>query len=323
MNIYLSDLLENQYFRSAENRIRNAFRPGTTKNHLYILTRFVAVAIRFGCDYRAPSYLLWVLYIEYLARTQKTASAVASTISSLKAILQRLQIPVQEIHNYFVASLQRSISINKRTVTFQRPPITPAHIRNIFNAVKSLPNYVQFKAAVLLMFVTNMRQSNLFPRTRSLFDPQRMLTRSDVNITPNAVVIRCKWSKSQQTVSNLRYQTIPRAKASGLCLRAALIDVFALFPQRAKSQPLFQFRNRSPITSQYMVKRWKQALRYTSMSPDYTLHSLRRGGALYLQRAGVPLPDLASHGGWKSAAVLRYARHPSATSTANALRELS
>lgn len=283
----------------------------------------MAVALRFGYDFKAPSYLLWVLYIEFLARTQKTASAVASTISSLKAILQRLQIPVQEIHNYFVNSLQRSISINKRTVTFQRPPVTPLQIRTIFAAAKNSSNYLQFRAAVLLMFVTNMRQSNLFPRTQSLFDSQRMLTRADVTITPKAVVIRNKWSKSQQTVAHLRYQTIPKARVPLFCLRTALIEMFAFYSHTSSAQPLFHYNDGSPITSQYMVKKWKKALKSAGIPTHYTLHSLRRGGATYLQRAGVPLPDLAAHGGWRSSAVLRYTRHPAATSTAKALRELS
>lgn len=281
------------------------------------------MALRFNLSYRTPSVLLWVLYIEHLARTQKTAAAVASTISSLRALLVRLSIPITEVNNYFVQALQRSISINKRTVTFQRPPISPDHIKRIFAAIGNLKYANHFRSAVLLMFVTAMRQSNLFPRTQRAFDKARMLTRNDVNITSTAVVIRNKWSKSQQTAASLRYQSIPSAKNPHLCLRRSLLTQLAACKHKSSNTPLFHFADGSPITLQYMLKLWTYALRRAGLSSLYTLHSLRRGGATFLQDSGVPMPELASHGGWKSAAILRYTRDPRANSTAQALSQLS
>lgn len=319
----VSDPLRNLYLSSAEARIRTAYRPGTRNNHKYILSGFIAVAIRFGLDYRTPSVILWILYIEHLARNQKTAAAVASTISSLRAILSRLSIPLTEINAYFVQALQRSISINKRTVTFQRPPITPDHIKRIFQAVGNVKYAPHFRSAVLLMFATAMRQSNLFPRTQRSFDPHRMLLRKDVSTSPTGVVIRNKWSKSQQTVASLRYQSVPTASNHRLCLRHALNTQLAACTHTASNLPLFHFDDGKPITLSFILKLWTYALRRAGLSSLYTLHSLRRGGATYLQTSGVPMPELASHGGWRSAAVLRYTRDPNAQSTAQALRRLA
>lgn len=248
---------------------------------------------------------------------------MASTLSSVRAILSRLSIPLTDIDDYFVQALQRSVSINKRTVTFQRPPISPDHIKRIFLAIGNIKYALHFRSAVLLMFATAMRQSNLFPRTQWLFDPDRMLLRRDVSFTPTAVVIRNKWSKSQQTVRSLRYQSVPSAINAQLCLRRSLKLLLAACKHKSTSLPLFHFDDGKPMTLQFILKLWAYAMRRAGLSSLYTLHSLRRGGATYLQDQGVPMPELATFGGWRSSAVLRYTRDPNAHSTSQALSKLS
>lgn len=171
-------------------------------------------------------------------------------------------------------------------------------------------------------FTTNMRQANLFPNTQKQFDSDRMLLRSDVTITHDRVIIKHKWSKAQQQVSSLRYQHIPKAADSSVCLWSFLSRLFNIYPHVHQLQPLFHFDDFSPITSQFVNRIWKDAVLATGIDPTTTLHSLRRGGALYLQQQGVPLPDVGNHGGWRSNAVLRYTQHPDATSTFAALQAL-
>lgn len=173
------------------------------------------------------------------------------------------------------------------------------------------------------MFTTNMRQSNIFPPSQSLFDPNRMLLRKDVLLNSSTITITNKWSKSSQQVSSLRYQTIPRATYPQLCTWRAARAYFANFPHRRLNQPLIHFDDLSPIPIYYIVKRWKQALGAARLDPSLTLHSLRRGGATYLQDAGVPMPDVAKHSSWRSAAILRYTRNPSDCATIKALRDLA
>lgn len=263
-----------------------------------------------------------IVYIELLARTLKTATSVASTVSSLKALLGRLSVSIQAFENQYVLSLLRSISINKRTETFQRPPASIQAVKAVIRYVLPSEYGIQLSAAILLMFTTNMRQANLFPHTQKQFDTDRMLLRSDVQILDDRVTIKNKWSKAQQQVSSLRYQQIPKAADPSVCLHTALSHLFQLYPHVHPLQPLFHFHDFSPFTSQFVNRVWKEAVLATSLDPATTLHSLRRGGALYLQEHGVPLPDVGRHGGWKSSAVLRYTQHPQATSAFSALQAL-
>lgn len=313
----------NSFLMSIERRISTAFRPGTVKNQQHILFGYISTALTFNLDFRNPSVILVLLYVEHLARSLKTSSAVNSNFSSLKALIARLQLPLYPFQHPHVAAMLRSIGLHKRTVTFQRPPASTDVIVKILRYTDNLPHALQLRLAILLMFTTNMRQSNIFPSSQRTFDPDRMLLRKDVTLTSSSVAVTNKWSKSSQQISSLRYQIIPRAMSPRLCTWTAAQALFSKFPHRYANQPLIHFDDFSPIPIFFIVKRWNQALAAARLDPSLTLHSLRRGGASYLQQAGVPLPDVARHGGWRSAAVLRYTRNPSDCHTAKALRDLA
>lgn len=318
----ISDAVMNSFLASIEQRISTAFRPGTLRNQQHILFGYISTALTFNMDFRNPPVILILLYIEHLARSLKTASSVNSNFSSLKALMARLKLPLHTLSHPFVGSMLRSIGLHKRTVTFQRPPASTDVILKILRFTDRLPHAMQIRFAILLLFTTNMRQSNIFPASQRLFDPHRMLLRKDVVLSSSSLTVTNKWSKASQQISSLRYQTIPRATYPQLCTWRVARAYFARFPHRHTNQPLIHFDDMSPIPIYYIVKRWNQALTAAGLDPSLTLHSLRRGGASYLQEAGVPIPDVAKHGGWRSAAILRYTRSPSACSTTKALRDL-
>lgn len=284
--------------------------------------KYIRLAIYLGYDFMAPSQLFAIVYIEYLAQYLKTSTSVFSTVASLKALLQRLNIKVEPFFHQQVSALLRSISKNKRTETFQRPPASIDIVKNILRYIAPLKYGLQLSTAILLMFTTNMRQANLFPYVIKDFDPERMLVRADIRLTSDSVIIKNKWSKSCQQVSSLRYQHIPKASDPLVCLWTSMSALFDRYPHVSHSQPLFHFHDLAPMTSQYVNRVWKEALQHTGTDPTITLHSLRRGGALYLQQNGVPLPDAGTHGGWRSNAVLRYTNHPASTSAFTALQAL-
>lgn len=320
--IFITDPYHQQLLRSAEARIATAYRPGTIKNQKSILYKYIRLAMLLGYEFMAPSYIFAIVSIEYLAQYLKTSTSVFSTVSSLKALLQRLNISVEPFYHHQVSALLHSISQNKRTETFQRPPASIDIVKIILRYIAPLQHGLQLYTAILLMFTTNMRQANLFPYVKKDFDPDRMLLRADIQITSDSVIIKNKWSKSSQQVSSMRYQHIPRASDPMVCLWTAMSALFRQFPYVSNKQPLFHFHDMAPITSQYVNRIWKEALAHTGTDPAITLHSLRRGGALYLQQSGVPLPDVGIHGGWRSNAVLCYTNHPTSTSAFTALQAL-
>lgn len=110
------------YLRAARRRAGSAFRPATQKNHRYILKLFVGFSLALRQDFYHPSVGLITAFIEHLASTQRTAAAVLSSVSTLRAVLQRHEISTKGFAANSVSLLLRSIKVNKRTPAIQRPP---------------------------------------------------------------------------------------------------------------------------------------------------------------------------------------------------------
>lgn len=176
-------------------------------------------------------------------------------------------------------------------------------------------------AAAIMMFVTNLRQSNLFPPTKRAFDSTRQLVWRDVVWRTNYIKIQVKWGKAQQKTST-RFQKIPRAGSTSLCLARALMDIR---PRRCNpNAPIFVFQDASPIPISFVSKAWKAALRSLKLDGEgFTLHSLRRGGARYLQDMVVSDNNIANHAGWKSSAIYDYINAPRQRPAFSALKKLS
>lgn len=313
----------NLYLAAAKRRTAQAFRPATQRNHQYVMKLYVGFALSLNSNYLRPSLALVLSFLEYLARTQRTAAAVNSTFTTLRALLQRNGTPVHNFNHSQVGLMLRAIKINKRTLATQRPPITPAHLRQIIARIRREEYGQHIAVALLLMFTTNFRQSNVLPQSLARYDSTRHLTRGDIKLSSQMVQVAQKWSKTAQQAGFNRWISIPRAASPHLCLHTALRVLYRISPTRNPAQPLLAFDDGNPLTSSYVIRAFKHALICSGLAArNYTLHSLRRGGARFLQQAGVEAPVIATHGGWRSSAILRYIKDPHRNAAFEALQFL-
>lgn len=239
-----------------------------------------------GLDHQRPDEGLVVSFLTFLAKNYKTQKVVRSMFSTLKACLVRANLDVRAFETTRVSLLLRSVGIYKREPTRQRPPIDCNLLRRIVDYWRGIGGVGRtLAAAAVMMFVTNLRQSNLFPTSKRAFDSMRQLVWGDVVWRSEYVKIQVKWGKAQQKTST-RYQKIPRAGSPAMCLVLALLDIK---PRPAvASAPIFGFGDGSPIPISFASKAWTAALKSLGLGDyGFTLHSLRRGGARYLQDMGV------------------------------------
>lgn len=215
--------------------------------------------------------------------------------------------------------LTRSISINKRAPTVQRPPIDVPILRQVVDHWRIVHSAnLPLIAAALFMFTTGVRQSNLFPASQRQFDPTRHLIWADIAWRPEYLKISIKWGKAQQQ-TNSHIQKIPKAVSPDLCLHTTLRQLHDRLRPSSRA-PVIAFQDGRPITNKYMCKKWSQALKALGLQDHgFTLHSLRRGGARYLQDSGVETSNIASHVGWRSSAMFHYVDAPGHAQTRHAL----
>lgn len=232
----ISDSRLDRYLRAANHRASTAFRPSTQKGHRYVLKLFIGFALALR-----PSVSLIMAFIEHLATTQKTGTAVLSTVNSLKAVLQRNYIPIMNFLDRSVELQLRAVKINKRTPALQRPPVRLRDLRIIISHLSHMEYSQHFRVAVLILFTTAFRRSNLAPASARAFDPTRHLVRADVQIAAAHVQVLQKWSKTQQQITRDRWLAVPHVSGSPLCLHAAISSMYRESPTIRGDQPLLTF----------------------------------------------------------------------------------
>lgn len=270
-----------------------------------------------------PDDSLAVSFIIFLGRNFKTQKTVRSLCSTLINCLRRAGLDVTAFESRLAGTLLRSISINKRAPTRQRPPIGVEVLEKVVKFWRAHETHGHaLAAAALIMFVTSVRQSNLLPTSQKAFDKSQQIVWEDVIWRPSYLKINIKWVKDQQKTTT-RFQKIPRASSHTLCTYTALRALKKHRPSRTTA-PVISFPDGGPIPVSYVNKKPKHALACLGLSGvGFTLHSLRRGGARYLQDHGASSAQVASHRGWKSTTVFDYIRPASQAPTYRALKSLS
>lgn len=268
-----------------------------------------------------PGEDLALSFLAFLTKNYKTQKVVRSMFSTLRACLERASIDVWAFDTTRVSLLVRSIGINKRAPTRQRPPIDAKALKEIvlyWRATHHMGNVLA--AAAIMMFVTTLRQSNLFPTSKLAFDPTRQLVWADVIWRHDYLKIQIKWGKAQQKTST-RFQKIPRAHDPTMCLFRALSGIRK--HRQRLNDPIFAFPDGTPLPISYVSKRWSEAVAAIRLEHvGFTMHSLRRGGARFLQDMGVEDTRIATHAGWRSSAMYDYIKTPHQNHAFCALKEL-
>jgi integrase len=157
------------------------------------------------------------------------------------------------------------------------------------------------KAALLLLYFSFLRQSNIAPKSSKKFDPTRHLATADLFFSPPGYVLLIKWTK---TIQHGRHVLLPvPALAHRHCPVQAIRRMLALKPTHATpASPLFTLPNTDiPMTTTYLSEALQIIVQALGATPAaYSLHSFRRGGASAAYQAGVDYAQIKSHGIWSS-----------------------
>lgn len=303
----IPDPILDRHLRSAERLMSGAIRPGTRANHLAALRTFIGFSVFHNLDYRYPDVPHVCAFINYLVSHYSNPGTLANYISSLTSVLRRLHIDIQCFSTIEVSDLMTSIKINIRHVPNKKPPVSMEMLPVLVYNVLSDPHGPTVAFAIILMFMTFLRQSNLASRNKSKFDPTRHLVRGDVTVSDEAVILNIKWSKTQQGAA-VTSVAAPAMPGKIVCPVAAFYRMVRQVPTRHHHQPLLSFSDASPVPISYLDRVWDTAMDAMGIPPRvYTLHSLRRGGATEVYGAGVAsVQEIQQHGNWKTDAVYQY-----------------
>lgn len=159
--------------------------------------------------------------------------------------------------------------------------------------------------AVIICFRTLLRKSNVVSDSSS----DHVLLREDIQFFEDKVVFRMRTSKTRNKGEDVFEIPVMRCSNYGFCVYTQLWNHVNHYPA-PQSSPLLLKCSRSglvPLMYKDVLFFLKNCVKLLGLSADRVgLHSLRRSGAMFLQKIGIPLYEIQLLGDWKSMAVMLY-----------------
>lgn len=295
--------------RLAERRQAMAFRPGTRSNHRSVLTKFVRFCAGFNIDFASPSDETICMFFEHCLEHVKAPATIKNYSSTLASCYNQMGLDSSPFQAYRVKLALTSVDKNVRHIPEPSLPVSAVLLKKVIRVVNKLRDGPTVSCALIVMFHTFFRQSNLAAPTSLDFDATRQLVRSDVVVRDTLLQFSHKWSKSHQSASHHQHVIIPAVPGNILCPKQAVSLMLKAVPTRRPHQPFLSFQDGSHLPASYLRKVWNTVLRVLAIPncERYSLHGLRRGGATHVFNQDPSARDaIKSHGLWKSNAVDRY-----------------
>ena len=208
----------------------------------------------------------------------------------------------------------RGLDLTMTSMPHSRLPILPEHLLAMREHLDLHCEFdITLWAYLLLAFFSFLRRSNMIPNSRFKFNPKEQLRRMDISFSDKGLVLHTQWSKTRQKHEFWHVIPISSVPNSVLCPVSAYCKMLISISAPATS-PAFVYNIRGklcPSTSHPLRVKFSDLVVAIGLSPlDYSIHSLRRGGATLAAAAGVPDHMIKTHGDWKSAAYRGYIALP-------------
>lgn len=250
------------------------------------------------------------LYCQYLSRKFKSEASIKNYLHGVKILHLWHGHPVDYFHHFSMALLMRGITRNLHHQPRQAHPITLPLLLDMHRHLDlSNPKHVVLWCLLLIAFFMMARKSNLVPDSKFKFDPQKQLTRADIQQHPHMLLITLKWSKTNQFGHRSHQVPLLALPGSPLCPVNAFRHLTRLIPLPHQA-PVFVDLHKGtwvPLSYSQYQRRLKTLIAQTGRDPtNYSTHSLRRGGATVAHQAGLTKEHIKLIGDWKSDAVDEY-----------------
>ena len=296
--------------------MRQAFRPGTLSNHQTQIRTYLRFCIRYGLKDLEPTAHTLALYIEHLAQKFKSPQSVKNYLSAVTLIHKHLGLQCSATQSYQVTLMLRAISATMRHVPHPKSPISLPILFQLCQLCQPLGLWgLVLQCAILFSFFAFLRQSNLAPKDSTHFNSTRHPTRGDVHRSPVGLALAVKWTKTLQSSMSPVYIPLPSIPGSPLCPVRAYNAMVTRVPTPSPQAPLFLMPSQSGRLTVVSISQLRSSFNHLisqlHLPPkNFSLHSLRRGGATLAFQSGVPLDLIKSHGTWTSDSVWSYIKPP-------------
>ena len=248
------------------------------------------------------------LYAQFLSRTT-TVDTIKNHLSAIKKLHHLQDLSTDAFDHIYVTDTVHALERLIGRPPNRKLPITPLILSRIHAVLNlSKPKHAALWSSFLIAFFTFSRKSNIVPPSLASFDKDKHLCRDDIDILDDKLVIRFRWSKTNQFHSRVIELPIAHIPNSVLCPVQAYTHFTSLAPA-TNNHAAFTYKT-TPLrllTHESFSAGLKSTITRIGLDhSQYSGHSFRRGGATLAFASEVPAELIRSHGDWTSAAYLSY-----------------
>lgn len=243
-------------------------------------------------------------FIQYLSENFSSPGAVKNYVYGLQSFCQLKSLTFPDLSLPRFKHHFKGISRVMAHIPSRAEPMSPLILMEVLKLLNlENPYHASMWAIMVLGFQLFARLSNLLPSTQQGFDPNYKLTRQDVSIASDSILVSIKWSKTNQNrdrVHQVPLHIIPNSPFCPLQTVLRLVRLTKCLP----TDHLFSYTSQSQIkiiTQSEFISFLRTNLKRAGFKDKiFSGHSLRRGGATLAFSSGVSSDLIKSHGDWKS-----------------------
>jgi hypothetical protein len=249
-----------------------------------------------------------LLFIAYCSHHGLSASSLNTYIAGISHTHKTLGLIDPTKSFLVVKALEGLRRIQGGQVNDPRAPISIQLLGEIIACLKYICTnayeQVLFTAAFSLAFFGLLRVSEFTTPTNKASSHRQLLV-SDISVSTNMVLLRIRWSKTDQLGLSVTLQI--EAQPGIFCPVNNLTKYLKDRPNSGSSNLFIHF-NAKPLTKYQFCSVLQKALHFINAPGHFRSHSFRIGGATYLYNKGVPEERIKVMGRWKSQTYTRYIR---------------
>ena len=302
---------------------RAAFRPGTRRNLQTQLDTYLCFCAFYEYKpYPCESDTL-CKYVYFLSQSFESTASVKNYLSGVKTFAKLLGHDMAAFDSVDLKLTLQGISKVSLHIPRSKLPLCCSDLRLMIEMLdRTTPLQACMWVFLTFAYFGMLRASNLLCISVKSFKSTEQLIRCNVYFVSEGLNLHISWSKTRQTHDFVHILPLGRCHDLLLCPVRAYCNLLEVIPGDTMSPvmsiPSLQSKSELvPVTKHQISSLFKILLIKCQLDPNqYSLHSLRHGGATLAAKAGVTELMLKSHGDWRSNCYQTYIKNAKVSSFA-------
>ena len=283
-----------------------SLKDSTKRNLLTQLSSYKKFCDKYLLQYFPADNQQICRYGQHLMATFKSPEAVGNYQSAVRTFMALLGLPIPDASEKQMRMFSQGIKRAMEHEVKQAAPITPEILLRISRVVDytNLTDMVAW-VATLIGFTMFLRKSNLVPDTMESFQPHMQFCRKDFNTTGplTAMMAEITWAKNLQFKQKILRIPILPAGNKAICPVMWMHYMMQKIPA-LPDEPAFTIWDkgvRTALSANQLLCRIRNWLKLIKEDEEqYSLHSLRRGGATFAYQCNIEGEMIKRLGNWAS-----------------------